>query len=189
MSKNIELNTHSSCFSSDEHSCMHSKWFAVAVLVSNLVIFGVAAFGGVGLFAPHSILPQWLSHAFETIGYSGSLTLFVAGSVLGIVGDIILMAAANCKNNTTIRSQTLSPSSDIQIIPLKTKSTEQDEQEKKIKQNHDENIKRAQEKLTSQFLALQESVEFLSRLSENNDTVGWSFKIRRYTINRIERDR
>jgi len=91
-----------------ERSCLRSKWVAIALIVSGVVIFGsCATFGGLGLFASQGTLPQWLAHAIGTVGHGGCQAMFYGGSALLIafvVGGVGRLVSVHQKNKKFIQA-------------------------------------------------------------------------------------
>ncbi len=84
-------------------AAVHSKWFAVALLVGSVVIGGgFLAFGVTGLFAPTTMLPQWLAAGIAVVGYNGCLAFFISGATVtgvgGLTGISLLFVKAPVKN-------------------------------------------------------------------------------------------
>jgi hypothetical protein len=116
-------------------------WFIVAILIGSLVVIGTGGFGGIGLLQTHGLLllPPWLSSAIGTIGNTFLWTMTVGGIVVG--GGLITWGAYKIHLRRDLHRGI-------------KETTETEEKEEKVVEQHDALTAQKEEKVVEQHDAL-----------------------------------
>lgn len=76
------------------------KWLAVTLMVVTLIGLLAASLGALGVFANPNTLPEWLTHAINTLGDKGCITTLVISGVVSVACIVRLIQIQMKKSKT-----------------------------------------------------------------------------------------